>query len=281
MDTKYLATHAEGDLNASPTLQEIAEGLANQPLPNIVTHPDHSKYQDTESFHEAGYDSLLTATIMIRLAAKLGANREKEDPSKLASLKPTNAEVDDFVRDGREKVAKPVPLPPKLNPEDESAQLTGKQRRRQKRKSKNSKETQERRFQSKNIFDNLRELQLNPENESAENTTEDTETPDQPESEPTIDLDDAEATRHDTPACANVSWENTPTWDEPPAACEPGSWINELFVQDETGWVPIEQSKWRDMELMPKFDDNGFWEEFGNTLRVFGTQEGLCKIAEW
>ena len=35
VDTKYLATHAEGDLNASPTLQEIAEKLEQQPLPVI------------------------------------------------------------------------------------------------------------------------------------------------------------------------------------------------------------------------------------------------------
>lgn len=35
IDTKYLATHAEGDLHASPTLQEIAERLEEQPLPNI------------------------------------------------------------------------------------------------------------------------------------------------------------------------------------------------------------------------------------------------------
>lgn len=37
VDTKYLATHAEGDLNASPTLQEIAERLEKQSLPDIGT----------------------------------------------------------------------------------------------------------------------------------------------------------------------------------------------------------------------------------------------------
>jgi poly(A)-specific ribonuclease len=35
VDTKYLATHAEGDLNASPSLQEIAEKIEKQPLPVI------------------------------------------------------------------------------------------------------------------------------------------------------------------------------------------------------------------------------------------------------
>ena len=79
IDTKYLATHAGGDLNASPTLEDIAKGVQAQPLPRIVTHEDHGKYNDTEAFHEAGYDSLLTATIMLRLAAKLGAERESEE----------------------------------------------------------------------------------------------------------------------------------------------------------------------------------------------------------
>jgi poly(A)-specific ribonuclease len=35
IDTKWLATHAGGDLNASPTLQDIAESIEDQPLPNI------------------------------------------------------------------------------------------------------------------------------------------------------------------------------------------------------------------------------------------------------
>lgn len=37
VDTKYLATHAGGDLNASPNLADIAATLAEQPLPNIGT----------------------------------------------------------------------------------------------------------------------------------------------------------------------------------------------------------------------------------------------------
>ena len=35
IDTKYLSTYAEGDLNASPTLQEVAEKHDSQPLPDI------------------------------------------------------------------------------------------------------------------------------------------------------------------------------------------------------------------------------------------------------
>lgn len=243
VDTKYLATHDEGDLNASPTLQEIAEGLSNQPLPSIVTHPDHSKYQDTEAFHEAGYDSLLTATIMIRLAAKIGAQREKETKP-APTAKPTDAAASDYVRDGREKVAKPVPLPPIDEP-------TGRQNRRNKRK-KATKETEQRRSQTKNIFDSLRDMRISTEPDAVDSA----------QSSSGAELDD--------------------TWSDP-TACDveaEGGWENEIFVQDKTGWVPIEQSERRAMELMPAFEGE-FWGEFGNMLRVFGTEEGMVRIAGW
>lgn len=252
VDTKYLATHAEGDLNASPTLQEIAEGLSDQPLPTIVTDADHSKYQEKVAFHEAGYDSLLTATIMIRLAAKLGSQREKPTIQQVATS-PKNGALQDFIRDGREKVQQPVPIPPV----ESEPQLSGRQNRRQKKKSKKPtcKETQARHAASKNIFDTLREMRLNPE-EAAGSSSSIT-------SEPVMDFDTVESS----------------TWDEQPTA-KPGSWADDVYVQDKTGWVPIEKSERKAMELMPAFD-NDFWGEFGNTLRVFGTQEGVFKIEEW
>lgn len=235
-------------------MQEIAEGLTKQPLPEIVTHPDHSKYQEQEAFHEAGYDSLLTATIMIRLAAKLGAEHEKQHPSEVAPLTKgakntnTNRDLQDFIRDGREKVQKPIVLPPIAD----LSVATGRQKRKQKKKAK-SKEATERRAKTKNIFDNLRDLSLDPEADDAVST----------ESEPAIDFEDAE------------------TWKDEPAA-EAGSWENDLFVQDKSGWVPIEQSERHAMEMIPKLDgDSAFWKEFGNTLRVFGTQEAVLKIADW
>ena len=70
-------------------------------------------------------------------------------------------------------------------------------------------------------------------------------------------------------------------WAEPPAV-EAGSWENEGYVQDKTGWVPIEQSERHAMEMIPKLEtDSVFWREFGNTLRVFGTEEAVLRIAEW
>lgn len=268
VDTKYLATHAEGDLNASPTLQEIAEGLGRQRLPNIATHPDHAKYQETEAFHEAGYDSLLTATIMIKLAAKLGAEKKKQEPSADPSgtskatvkkpAKPVVEDVPDIVRDRQEKVTKPVPLPPVQKSEEEAEREKENQRlkRKNKKKSKKARVAEERRLRTGNIFDSLREMRINPE-DSTESSTNEEET--------AIDFDTAEAQT---------------TWEEAPAAAA-GSWENEEFVQDKTGWVPIDQAERHAMEFIPKLDDKRFWGEFGNKLRVFGTEEAVLKIANW
>ena len=190
---------------------------------------------------------------MIRLAAKLGAQREEAKPAKPEEV--ANGDSDDFVRDGREKVAKPVPLPP-VDGADSENKVTGRQKRRKNRKKgKPSKEVEERCFHTKNIFDSLREMNIHPEDDA-----------ESPEDEPAMEFEDAEAS-------ASTSWEEKP-------AAEAGSWENQVFVQDKTGWVPIEQSERHAMELIPKFD-SGFWNEFGNKLRVFGTQEAVLKVADW
>lgn len=265
IDTKYLATHAEGDLNASPTLQEIAEGLSKQQLPLIVTHPDHKKYEDTEAFHEAGYDSLLTATIMLRLAAKLGAERKEKvlappmapssEGRSSKAVKSKAADVGDFVRDGREKVGNSIQLPPVAQASEfELPTNNNKRRSRRKKGGKKATEAADRRFRSKNMFDQLRELSLDPEAEVDSPSAEE---------EPALDYDAIEAAK----------------WDERQDEVA-GSWENEVHVQDKTGWVPIEQQRRQSMELIPAFDSK-FWDEFGNKLRVFGTQEAVLEIAGW
>ena len=281
IDTKYLATHAEGDLNASPTLQDIALHLNNEPLPHIITHADYPKYQDTEAFHEAGYDSLLTATIMIKLAAKLGAERGEVVPAPLSGNSPGKVDmpartaaattppvsqaniapaeqfaeyVQDMVKDGREKVHKPVPLPPLEKPQPAKTN----KRTRNKQGGKKNQVAEQRRFETKNIFDSLRQLALNPETESCSNEDE------EPQHEPYHNDD--------------IQDRQTGSWDEQAQAA--GSWENDVFVQDKTDWVPLEQVERKPGELIPAFNSK-FWREFGNTLRVFGTEEAILKIADW
>lgn len=272
IDTKYLATYAGGDLNASPTLEDIAKGVQAQPLPSIVTHEDHGKYNDTEAFHEAGYDSLLTATIMLRLAAKLDAERESEKKTERTeqaapsvskpvlqretsrgNVPPPANVLEDFITDGREKVQHPVSVPPKSTETANSTIANGKKKRKDKNKNKEKEKTEASgRFATKNMFENLKALSL--EEQSATSLSEEEEEPD-----------------HDTLAMGSSATKETEA---------NGSWADEVFVQDQTGWVPINKVERKKMEMIPEFEDS-FWHEFGNKLRVFGTEEREMRIAPW
>lgn len=204
---------------------------------------------------------------MLRLAAKLGAERVEQLPAQkedarssqdsFRPAKPLSEDAQDFIRDGREKVQEPVPLPPAEHPRQTESNSTtngSKRRGKGKKKSTETKQTANQRFQTKNMFDYLRELTLNPETENASSSADDDS------AQPPGDV-------------------QTSTWDE--KQDEPaGSWENEVFVQDKTGWVPIEQAQRQAMEFIPAFDSE-FWQEFGNKLRVFGTQEAVLKIADW
>ena len=81
VDTKYLATHECGDINPMSSLQQLAEQMEHREMPLINIHPDHSKYTDYEAHHEAGYDSLLTAKVAIRLSAMLEAQKQDSGAS--------------------------------------------------------------------------------------------------------------------------------------------------------------------------------------------------------
>ncbi|KAF2798585.1 CAF1-domain-containing protein [Melanomma pulvis-pyrius CBS 109.77] len=271
VDTKYLATFAGGDLNASPTLQDIAEGLEKQKLPDIVTHADHGKYHNTKAFHEAGYDSLLTATVMLRLSAKVDVDRQE----KLGVGTETDTDVSfkDALEeqggvsliDDQDKILEPVTLPPiadlsaSIAPSDLNTPLEGiddpkeeklenlekpdgkkKKKKSKKRKNKGTvnEKTTDGKFSSSNLFDRLQELSLNSE------TGGDWEAMEQPERQ------------------QGSAWKDVP------------------YLQDKTGWMAVETMEREPMELMPEFDSE-FWQEFGNKLRIFGTQELVLKIADW
>ena len=71
VDTKYMATHNNSDINARSGLDELDKDLHTLLVPKIEMHPEHSKYDEIAILHEAGYDSLMTAKVLIRLSAKL------------------------------------------------------------------------------------------------------------------------------------------------------------------------------------------------------------------
>ncbi|KAI4205563.1 MAG: hypothetical protein LQ350_000342 [Teloschistes chrysophthalmus] len=72
IDTKYLATHSlDNPALARSSLEELDAELSKQQQPAIELHPEHPKYAAAKPSHEAGYDSYLTARVLIRLASKL------------------------------------------------------------------------------------------------------------------------------------------------------------------------------------------------------------------
>ncbi|KAF2105920.1 ribonuclease H-like domain-containing protein [Lophiotrema nucula] len=275
VDTKYLATYGGGDLNASPTLQEIAESLNTQPLPEIVTDANHDKYHDTEAHHEAGYDSLLTATIMLRLSAKLKVATQKAraiQPKESHDSFQSAVEHQDFTfrvdlaaadEGGIKLPAHPrkeqssflgLTFPFQLNSgaseqaHEETRGGEKKRRKRDRKKAAEAERTAARRFASSNLFEKLGQLSIEDEEREEE----------------AIKL--RNATNKTSTKTSQVSWE-----DEPYVA--PGS----------ADWVPIETRRRDPMELMPDFgvDGEAFWKEFGNRVRTFGTEEKVMKISEW
>ncbi|RHZ63090.1 CAF1 family ribonuclease [Aspergillus thermomutatus] len=92
MDTKYMATHNCGSINPRSSLSELNDNLAKKAIPKISIHPQYSKYTTQKIEHEAGYDSLLTAQVFIRLSAQLrdgGASTESSGPVDLPQRKST------------------------------------------------------------------------------------------------------------------------------------------------------------------------------------------------
>ncbi|KAL2819250.1 ribonuclease H-like domain-containing protein [Aspergillus granulosus] len=71
IDTKYLATHDCGSINPTSSLKEINDKLIQIPIPMISIHPHFARYNLQKVDHEAGYDSLLTAQVFIKLSAQL------------------------------------------------------------------------------------------------------------------------------------------------------------------------------------------------------------------
>ncbi|KAK3067799.1 hypothetical protein LTR53_015110 [Teratosphaeriaceae sp. CCFEE 6253] len=88
IDTKYMSTHNCGDISPVSSLEQIATQLSEQETPVLEVAADHKKYEAVEAYHEAGYDSFLTAQIAVRLGSKLEAAGayvdvgEKGSPSK-------------------------------------------------------------------------------------------------------------------------------------------------------------------------------------------------------
>ncbi|KAL2011326.1 hypothetical protein VTN00DRAFT_4044 [Thermoascus crustaceus] len=96
VDTKYMATHDCGSINPTSSLAEINDSLAEQKNPKIVVDSQHSKYQGKQLFHEAGYDSLLTAQVFVKLSVQLrdGGTSMQSETRPALKQRPTSVHGD-------------------------------------------------------------------------------------------------------------------------------------------------------------------------------------------
>ena len=74
IDTKHIAT-AGSKKWGNTSLEEVEIDMRSEAVPLIEVPAEYARYQYASSYHEAGYDSLLTARIAIKLSAKM--EREK------------------------------------------------------------------------------------------------------------------------------------------------------------------------------------------------------------
>lgn len=214
------------------------------------THLEHPKYSNVFAPHEAGYDSLLTAKVLIRLSTKLEvagtylANQEPSEPSddefyytasegggvRLApSEVPQRSSMAVEIGDADGSTAHSVSS---MQDAESDCKTVKKKRRRRRRKAKRSKEVLEEvveqsAFSHTTRFDLLGDL---PNDDQSDNEV----------------LDEA-------PEHQFVE--------------------SESFVEETNGPCKPKRS-----DLMPPFD-SPFWKVYGNKLRVFGTVENVCHLA--
>ncbi|SMR49653.1 unnamed protein product [Zymoseptoria tritici ST99CH_1A5] len=214
VDTKYMSTHNCGDISPASSLEQIAEQLSAFQTPGVEVDPQHSKYTDLAAFHEAGYDSFLTAQVAVRLSAKL----ERE-----------GAYVDDDAHGAELK--------------DGMAAVK------------------------------LTEKALD--HQSAANGSKANEQQVNGQADGTDSLREANGF---TPSVPGHKWKRT---GEPTLEAAPEG---DFFEYDPTDRKPRGQSIGTTIPGgMPRFGSD-FWRVYGNKLRVFGTQEGVCVLdasAEW
>ncbi|KAL8653242.1 MAG: hypothetical protein Q9226_003925 [Calogaya cf. arnoldii] len=100
IDTKYLATHDDPD-TAGFNLEELDRMLHPQAQPVIELHPGHIKYAAADSTHEAGFDSFLTARLLLRSSVSIEASgryaEELPSPVEDAFYTPPEGEGDDLI----------------------------------------------------------------------------------------------------------------------------------------------------------------------------------------
>ncbi|KAI4722023.1 CAF1-domain-containing protein [Aureobasidium sp. EXF-10727] len=301
VDTKYMATHNCGDINPQSSLEQIAEKLAEQQKPSVTTHEQYNKYTDTTAFHEAGYDSMLTAEVGVRLSAKLelAGNYDNEPQN---TIPPTPPDVDgggvqldsntpSVINSAIDSVKGLLQAPFKVlggqtntpaQPskqsttkdslaektatlditEDESGTTSTNSKKKKKKKNKKSKASAPTPpTQQGGRFAHATAF------DQLRTSLDGSEEEEPKTSEEVLEFDalPSEDAHASDPVVADTDGVSDPraaaSWDTIPA-----------LTEEDLAWDAREIGT-----VMPSFE-SGFWKVYGNKLRVFGTQEGVAML---
>ena len=77
VDTKHVASFGGRGYHSS--LSNVYERMIVEPFPKIEVDPSFHRYEGVESYHEAGYDSLQTAKVLIKISAQMERDQEFKD----------------------------------------------------------------------------------------------------------------------------------------------------------------------------------------------------------
>ena len=311
IDTKYMATH--DSLNVSldvSQLDELYHQLEHVPSPAILLHPDHARYAVEKPLHEAGYDSMLTATVLIRLSAKLrseGKCLPAPSPSSEDETYHTPSEGTEPAgeKSGRALRARNVKLtlrdlPEKVRKTNDIGDLRSTSGGRHSPGVAYS--SPEHDIQARidritghttaNTQPDRRSATISPRATLSGSGSRFEALADMPDSpskpsgdEDLIDLSSPLDGSNETPSLAHAEEYAVPHSGKAGISDEPKLEEMEDGISEETTSAGENETgdgstQSKKSMLMPPFNSH-FWEIYGNKMRVNGTKEGICNLNVW
>ena len=78
IDTKHVASFG-GRAYGDTSLGNVYQNVIVEPLPKFEVDSSFDRYENVESYHEAGYDSLQTAKVLIKLSSQMERDQKLKD----------------------------------------------------------------------------------------------------------------------------------------------------------------------------------------------------------
>ncbi|RMD42250.1 hypothetical protein DV735_g2877, partial [Chaetothyriales sp. CBS 134920] len=238
IDTKVLASFSAKSW-ANTSLEDVELDLKRQETPKIHVPAAYDRYAYTSKYHEAGYDSLLTATVAIKLSTKLKS--EDQYTTKLKS-------EDQYTN---------------------QAEKNGSQRRTHGFGDNEDEFYDARQCGGEDDEDDLVLEQAEHHTVVApvkENTSSTLLAEPKPKSKPEA----ASLPSRQDNVTHTKSKLATPNIYELLSTDE-----DEAVESDQTGPSLTDEKA---VDMMPAWDEDRFWSVFGNKLQVNGSKEGMCKL---